>query len=274
MRKHIDDPLMKRFGMPSRKELEKAGFDADAYVGFEKDWYDGSIRGLDAEMARLRERLGSLGLDRRTLVVFTSDHGEEFLEHGRMFHGQNVYGHQNNAPLILWQPGLVPAGREVTETVQTIDVMPTLLAASGLPAPEGMQGHSLWDLIAPAGGTVRAASGSRPAVSEKARTASGTGAPPPHDTASVAIIEGGYKLIHNLQRAKGSPEYELFDHRKDPLDLHDVSAEHPDVVARLTRELAAWQKAAEAARLKPDTDADKALSKEELERLRALGYIQ
>jgi hypothetical protein len=136
-----------------------------------------------------------------------------------------------------------------------------------------MQGHSLWELIAPPGGTVRAAFG-RPAVSEKARTASGTGAPPPHDTASVAIIDGGYKLIHNLERAEGSPEYELFDHRKDPLDLHDVSAEHPDVVKRLIRELEAWKRTVETARLKPDTDADKALSKEELARLRALGYIQ
>jgi arylsulfatase A-like enzyme len=109
---------------------------------------------------------------------------------------------------------------------------------------------------------------------EKARTGTDSGSPPRHETASMAIVEGGYKLIHNTERAQGSPEYELFDHRKDPLDLHDVAAEHPDVVAHLARELAAWQKAAEAARLEPDTDAEKALSKEELERPRALGYVQ
>jgi hypothetical protein len=216
----------------------------------------------------------TLGLDRRTLVVFTSDHGEEFLEHGRMFHGQNVYGHQNNVPLILWQPGFVPAGREVTETVQTIDIMPTLLAASGLAVPPAAQGHSLWELMAPAGGAVRAAAGGWPALSEKARTAEGSGAPAPHETASVAIVEGPFKLVHHTERAAGSPEYQLFDHRTDPLDLQDVAAKRPDVVARLARDLAAWQRTAEAARLKPDTDAEKALSKEELERLRALGYIQ
>ncbi len=274
VKKFIADPLMKVFGMPTRKELEKAGFDADAYVGFDRDWYDGSIRGMDAEMARLFERLRSLGLDRRTLVVFTADHGEEFLEHGRMFHGQNVYGHQNNVPLILWQPGLVPAGREVTETVQTIDIMPTLLAASGLAVPPAAQGHSLWDLMAPGAGVVHAAAGGRPAVSEKARTNDGSGSPPPHDTASVAIVDGPFKLIHNTERPAGASEYELFDHRSDPLDRHDVAAAHPDVVARLTRDLAAWQRTVEAARLKPDTDAEKAMTKEELERLRALGYIQ
>src|SRR5262245_58837702 len=190
--KHIADPLMKLFNMPSRNELEAARLDADAYVDFEKAWYDGSIRGLDAEMARLSERLRGLGLDRRTLLVFTSDHGEEFLEHGRMFHGQNVYGHQNNVPLVLWKPGLVPAGREVTETVQTVDIMPTLLAASGLPVPAEAQGHSLWSLIAAPRGAVRAAEGSRPAISEKAITKPGSGAPFPHDNASVAIVDGAF----------------------------------------------------------------------------------
>jgi hypothetical protein len=53
-----------------------------------------------------------------------------------------------------------------------------------------------------------------------------------------------------------------------------VAAEHPEVVARLVRDLDAWRKTAEAARLKPDSEAEKGMSKEELERLRALGYIQ
>jgi arylsulfatase A-like enzyme len=273
VKKYISEPLMKQFGMPSRKELEKAGFDADAYVEFEQYWYDGSIRGMDAEIARLVEQLGALGLDRRTLVVFTSDHGEEFLEHGRMFHGQTVYGEQNNVPLILWQPGLVPAAREVTETVRTIDIMPTLLAASGLPVPAEAQGQSLWGLLSPAGGGVRAAEAGRLAISEKARTTV-PGAPPPQDTSSVAITDGTYKLVHNRDRAPGAPEYELFEHGKDPLDQRDVAAQHPDVMARLVRDLEAWQKAAEAAKLKPDSEAETGMSREELERLRALGYIQ
>src|SRR5206468_6826654 len=85
VKKFIADPLMKAFGMPTREDLVKAGFDADAYVKADEDWYDGSIRGMDAEIGRLFERLRTLRLDDRTLVVFTGDHGEEFLEHGRMF---------------------------------------------------------------------------------------------------------------------------------------------------------------------------------------------
>ena len=224
--------------------------------------------------ARLFERLRALGLDRRTLVAFTSDHGEEFLEHGRMFHGQSVYGHQNNVPLILWQPGLVPAGREVEDTVQSIDVMPTLLEASGVPVPSAAQGRSLWGLMTPAPGTVRAAERGHAAVSEKAQTASGSGTPPPHETASQALVFDGFKLIENPVRRGGAPEFELYDHRRDPLNLHDLASEKPEVVERLAHELRAWRKAAEAARLKPDAEASSSLSREELERLRALGYIQ
>jgi len=66
----------------------------------------------------------ALGLERRTLVAFTADHGEEFFEHGRAFHGQSVYGELNNMPLILWRPGAVRAGVVVEPTVQMIDVMP------------------------------------------------------------------------------------------------------------------------------------------------------
>jgi arylsulfatase A-like enzyme len=274
VKKFIKEPLMKLFGMPNRAEMEAAGFDADGYVAYDRDWYDGSIRGMDAEIARLFERLRGVGLDRRTLVAFTSDHGEEFLEHGRMFHGQNVYGHQNNVPLILWQPGAVPAGREVEDTVQTIDVMPTLLEASGLPIPKEAQGRSLWSLMRPADGVVHAAEPPRAAISEKAQTAKGTGAPPPHDTASQAIVWDGYKLIENSVRKPGTPELELFDHRRDPLNRRDLAKERPELVERLQKELRAWRKVAEAARLKPDAEAAKSLSADELERLRALGYIQ
>ena len=91
VRKVISDPLLRLFGMPSREELVKAAIDPDAHIKHEVGWYDGSIRGLDTEVGRLLQRLKALGLDERTLVVFVADHGEEFLDHGRTFHGQTVY---------------------------------------------------------------------------------------------------------------------------------------------------------------------------------------
>jgi hypothetical protein len=66
----------------------------------------------------------------------------------------------------------------------------------------------------------------------------------------------------------------LFDRKNDPLDQKDVAAEHPEIVERLKKELQAWRKQAESMRLKPDSQLSATLSAEELERLRALGYVQ
>jgi arylsulfatase A-like enzyme len=209
------------------------------------------------------------------LIAFAGDHGEEFLEHGRSFHGQTVYGELGNVPLILWRPGAIPAGTVVEQTVSMIDLMPTLLDMSALPAPKEVQGHSLVGALGrrDRGAVQAAGDGERPAIIEKAVTQE-KGGPPPRDTAAFAIVAGGYKLVHNTVRPRGGPEFELFDHRSDPLDAHDVSAAHPEVVERLRRELTAWKQVAEQGRLKPDSEAAKGLSKEEMERLRSLGYLQ
>jgi arylsulfatase A-like enzyme len=94
------------------------------------------------------------------------------------------------------------------------------------------------------------------------------------EVGSVALFSDGWKLIQHTERAPGMPEFELFDHRADPLDRTDVAARHPDVVQRLAKEIAAWRTMATGARLKPDSEGTATLGKEELERLRALGYIQ
>jgi arylsulfatase A-like enzyme len=281
VRKFVSAPLLKAFGMPTRGELEKAGFDADAYVSHDRDWYDGSIRAMDAEVGRLVERLRALGLDHKTLLVFTGDHGEEFLEHGRTFHGQSVYGELDTLPLILWGPGHVAPGVVVDRTVETIDIMPTLLEISRLKVPAQAQGRSFLSLLASGGrgepGNARADASvwaDRPAITEKAVTTEPMGAPPPQDTESTSIVAGSWKLIHNTKRPEGKPEFELYDHTKDLLDRSDVAIAHPDVVQDLAKRLESWRKMAAAARLKPDAETAKTLSKEELERLRSLGYIQ
>ncbi len=78
------------------------------------------------EVGRLLEGLESLGLSDDVVIVFTSDHGEEFLDHGEHFHGTSTYGELINVPLMLHWPGTVPAKR-VANVVQMIDLMPTLL---------------------------------------------------------------------------------------------------------------------------------------------------
>ena len=273
VREHIENPLLRQFGMPDLRAFEAAEVDPAAYVSYDQDWYDGSIRGMDVELGRLVERLRTLGLDDDTLMVFMSDHGEEFLEHDRMFHGQTVYNELTQVPLIMRWPGGIPAEVVVDENVQLIDIMPTLLDLSGLPHPEGLQGRSLLPFVAPAGDTTVASWVTRPAFSEKAPTTGGA-APPPADTESYAVIDEDWLLIHNRARDDDTPEFELYDVVTDPLNLTSVADAQTEVVERLARELDRWQRVAEQARLPEDAEAAAGLSQEELERLRSLGYIR
>ena len=268
VREHIANPILKQFAMPSRKDLIAAGVDPDKYVAFDRDWYDGSIRGMDTELRRLLERLRSLGLDEKTLVVFTSDHGEEFLEHGRMFHGLSAYGEVSRVPLVMRWPGTLSAGLEIEEPVEIIDLMPTLLELSRLSGPEPQQGRSLLPLLS----GERQGWTSRPVIIEKWAVVNLE--KPPFDTNSAAIAAGGWKLVHNFKRLPDMPEYELYEFVKDPLDRVDLAAAHPDVVARLSKELQSWRERAEAERLPSDADAADSLSAEDLKRLKALGYIE
>ena len=283
VRKVIDDPLRQQFGMPNRGELTQVGVDPDEYVNHDIDWYDASIRAMDVEVARLFERLRTLGLADKTVFAFVSDHGEEFLDHGSMFHGQTVYGELTNVPLMIHAPGRVPEGLKVGQTVGNIDLMPTLLELSHLPLPDRMQGQSLLPLIAAArdaasddaAALIAQAEAAgwmhRPAFSEKAITEGD--AVPPADTEAYAVIHDGWKLIHNTAKRDGTPEFELFDHRADPLNFTNLADQHPDRVKELADKIAAWRKTAEEQAL-PETDSTEGLSDEELQRLRSLGYIQ
>ena len=265
-------------GMATRQEMISADVDPAAYIAYDMDWYDSSIRGLDVELARLFERLRGAGLDGSTAVVFLSDHGEEFHEHGRMWHGQSTYGEMIRVPLVVRWPGRVPAGRVVDDAVQLIDVMPTLLDWGRLPHPKGMQGQSLAPFFSmpdrgASNGGDPAANGwrQRPAIVEKQPM--GQAGSPSADEA-YAIIEGGWKLIHNKVRPPERPEFELFDIVRDPLDQVNLAHEHPEIVQRLAKAIAGWHGMAVAARLAPDSETTGNMSPEQLQRLRSLGYVR
>jgi arylsulfatase A-like enzyme len=269
-KKFIEEDFFKRQALANPEELARAGIDQETYVAAQKAWYDASIRAMDVEIFRLIERLEELGLAESTLIAFGSDHGEEFLEHGRPFHGFNTYGEMLNVPLLLWWPGAIPAGVSVDRTVQNIDLMPTLLELSRLTAPEQAQGQSLLPLLAAAepaslGWT------DRPAFAERA-LAPVAFEPDEKEVESWAIVDDGWKLIKNGVRPEGHPELELFDHQKDPLNLENVADEHPEIVERLAARLEAWHQEASAARVEGDGEAAE-MSEDELEKLRALGYV-
>lgn len=272
VRPKIENPLMRRFGMPLREDLEEAGIDAERYVDYELDAYDGLIRSMDAQLERLLEKLAALGLDGRVLLAFTSDHGTEFLDHGAHFHGQSVYGELNRVPMFFWGAG-VPAGVRIPVTVETVDFMPTVLELTGLPVPETVQGQSLVPWFGAQGREAAAAEAGwrrKPAITEKAALDPRL---PGRAYESLSIVSEGWKLVHNVDPPPGVPEYELYDHREDPLNLEDVAEEHPERVERLARQLEGWRQMAESSRLENDEALAADASPEELERLRALGYI-
>ena len=95
------------------------------------DLYDGEIRGADGGVAELVGALRERGLADRTLLVVTSDHGEEFEEHGRMSHGQTLYDEVLRVPLIFHGPGLYPGAR--LGVASLADIVPTVVDLVGLP---------------------------------------------------------------------------------------------------------------------------------------------
>ena len=264
----IESDFMKDMGLPMRGELERAGIAPEEFVKVELDWYDGSIRGADVELGRVLEKLEELGIADDTLVVFLSDHGEEFLDHGGHFHEENVYGELTNVPLAMRWPGVLPAGRVVDETVQLLDVAPTILDLAGLPVPERMQGQSLKPLLAASG---KERWRPRPAISEWRRRTDQLGT---RIVDAFSIIEGEWKLVRNVERPEDVPEFELYNHESDPLDQKNVASENAAIVERLAQQLEAWHKWALENKLPSDGEAASEMSSEELQRLRSLGYVQ
>jgi len=179
-------------------------------------------------------------------------------------------------PLVLWAPGRIEPGTVVSETIQSIDLMPTMLELSGLQVPETAQGQSFVPLLGAAGSGARAGSPWRPVpvFSERMRESNG-GVPGDKRVFGYSVIDGGFKLVHNIFVADGLdiPEYQLFDHARDPLDQDDIAVGNPAEVERLTRLLGDWMDYTEAAGLPDSVSAIEGLDPSELRRLCSLGYI-
>jgi arylsulfatase A-like enzyme len=107
--------------------------------------YDEEVAYLDSRLGTLFDELAARHLLDSTLVVLTSDHGEQFGEHGLLDHGQNIYAVLTHVPLMVWLPGGEGGARRVAATVGTLDVAATVLEVLGIDGE--VAGQSFTDLL-------------------------------------------------------------------------------------------------------------------------------
>lgn len=119
-------PLPGQYNWPEDVQLSPGDVKAEV------DAYDASIAYIDAQISTLMGQLEAAGLLKNTIVIITSDHGQEFQEHGFMFHGKALYWELVHAPLIISWPGHVPAGERVDTPVALQSLPATLLTMAGI----------------------------------------------------------------------------------------------------------------------------------------------
>ncbi|MFT5290175.1 MAG: choline-sulfatase [Planctomycetota bacterium] len=226
-----------------------------------QDLYDGEIRFTDAHIGRVLDALELSGQADGTIVIITSDHGEEFGDHGGEFHGQTLHRELTNVPLLIRAPGF-GAGR-VTGQVQGVDVVPTVLDLTGSPTAKGLPGRSLRPLFA---GEFTAEPNSRatralPSLQEVRLF--------PHASFDAIRFEQ-WTLIRDISNG-GS--HKLYNRNTDPGELIDCASENVKVVERLAKLLDANVRLATDRAEQFGSSGTQSLSAEQMEALRGLGYV-
>jgi len=121
-----------------------AGLTPEEIRGINTAYYT-SVSFLDHQVGRILDALDASGLARDTIVVYLGDNGYMLGQHGRI-EKHCSYEPAVRVPLILRWPGRIPADRRVTDLVELVDLLPTLLGLAGLPAPPDLHGRSLQGL--------------------------------------------------------------------------------------------------------------------------------
>ena len=210
------------------------------------DLYDACIYTVDSEIARLVEAIRARSDSRETLVVLTSDHGDEFLEHGSLYHNNLLIEELIHVPLIVWSTrGLEP--RRIGDLARHVDVLPTLARWAGVDPPAGIRGRSLLATIrggAPTGVTESIAEG---------------------DFCTALVTPRWKRMCVETTRTCA-----LYDLPADPGARRDVSAQHPDTAAALRERIDRYLEHVDREALRETSRAGRAT----LEQLRALGYVQ
>jgi arylsulfatase A-like enzyme len=179
----------------------------------EIDAYDGAIRYLDEALRELFGALQQRGVLENTIVVLTSDHGEQFGEHGLINHGNSLYMPLLHVPLVIYAPGRVAGGARVREWVSTSDVAATLAEITNRDATS-FPGASLsryWS-----GGITSAD------VRVLSEVSQASGLPKEYPASHgdmMSVISGKFQLIRSTTGTE-----ELYDLEADPAQLRDLRA--------------------------------------------------
>jgi len=218
--------------------------------------YDGCIRFMnDVMMGTLINKMRKYDLLDNTLLIFTSDHGEEFLQHGDFLH-KELYDEHIRIPLIMNFPGDHPYnGQSIRQQVSLVDLMPTLLDYLALPVPVMTQGTILTT-------TLEGKPIDLPVFSERIVISD-----LPDMKKAMRTLDWKYIWWKNTQKK------ELFDLISDPLEQKNVAATNPDVIKQMHSQLSEWMQvnSEQGQSIRTYTHT---FSEKDIEKLRSLGYIK
>ena len=220
--------------------------------------HDGEITQHDKHLGTFIERMKALGVWDNSVFVITSDHGEEFNDHGSWGHGHSIYQELLHVPLYIRLPGVVEANKRVENVVSTMDISATVLDASGVEAMPTDEGQSLL-------GYTNGSIPSRPALAFS-----------DFQQDRRVITAAGWKFI-----LRGNLTSTLFDLSKDPREKNETTAAAHPIAQRYLRIMQSQFLGAKdrAHWLDAEQGEKKALKKENAdmdeqikEQLKALGY--
>ena len=209
----------------SQKEREGYGFEKlnDAQIRKARAVYFGMVTYMDSLIGEILKKVDELGLRENTIIVYTADHGEMAGEHG-LWYKNSFYEASASIPLLLSAPKKIKGGTKVEAPVMNMDLFPTLCDLCGVPAPDGLEGHSLLPLLeGPEGGK------DRYALAENFRGG----------FAGRMIRSGDWKYCYFHEDRE-----QLFDLRNDPGEVMNLAGrpQHKDLQASLkARALKGWR---------------------------------
>ena len=226
------------------------------------DWlhanYKGEISAMDAYLAWMLERFHAAGFGEDTLFVFLSDHGEQFMEHGALFHVTHVWDELIRIPLIFSMPGVLPEDARVHTPNSLLDFAPTLLDWFGWEIPAMMQGRSVLPALLGVDHQVRPV----PIVAQAKPDI-------------FALVYGQWRLIKDADPKGGGSfvQYELYDVEADP--GQQVNLWSTEQVTGLALRAMLERTLVEDAVIRASFSREEGgtISPELLEQLEAIGYV-